>query len=39
LHENGSKFSEKVGIFPKMDISPKEGLKFYAGLSMQRPLR
>jgi len=34
VHENGLKFSKKVGIFPKMLL--QKGLHFYARLLMQR---
>jgi len=36
--ENGLKFSEKVGIFLEMDVSPKKVFNFYAGILMQRSL-
>jgi len=31
-HENGLKFSKKVGIFSKMGVSPKKVFSFYVGL-------
>jgi len=37
-HKNGLKFSKKVGIFPKMVVSPKKVFTFYARLLMQRSL-
>jgi len=36
LHENGLKFSRKVGIFPKMVVSPKKVFTFFTRLLMQR---
>jgi len=31
-HENGLKFSKKIGIFPKIGVSRKKVFTFYAGL-------
>jgi len=38
LHKIGLKFSQKLGIFPKMCISPKKVFTFCVGLLMQRSL-
>jgi len=35
-HENVLKFSEKVGIFPKIHVFQKKIFTFYAGLLMHR---
>jgi len=32
-HESGLKFSSAVGIFPKMNVSPKKVFTFYSRLS------
>jgi len=37
-HENGLKFSKKLCIFPKMNVSSKKVFTFYVELLMQRIL-
>jgi len=36
--ENGLKFSQKLGIFPKMSLFLKNGLNFYARFLMQHSI-